>query len=76
LIEELRDGSLHRNSFERWEAEIIMDMLACNAEDPSMSETLRRYQKAAQRRLARGSNPPMKLSEYLETTHARRGRAA
>jgi hypothetical protein len=76
LIQELRDGNLHRTSFERWEAEIVMDMLACNAEDPSMGEILRRYQMAAERRLARGSNVPMKLSEYLETIHTRRGKAA
>jgi len=62
LMQELRDGNLNRNSFTRWEAEIIMDMLACNAESPSMGTTLRQYQKAAQRRLARGSKLPMKLS--------------
>jgi len=76
LMQELRDGNLKRNSFTRWEAEIIMDMLACNAEDPRMGTTLLHYQRVAERRLARGSKLPMKLSEYLEIIHARRHTAA
>ena len=75
LMRGLLDGDLDRNSFRLWEAEILLDILTCSAEGDSMRELLHRYQKAAQQRLARGSNLPMRLSEYLESTakHSRHG---
>jgi hypothetical protein len=77
LIQQLRDGSLNRNSFRLWEAEIILDILTCDTHDTAMSEVLLRYQKSVHRRLAHGSLLPIKLSEYLESTkNAGRGRAA
>jgi hypothetical protein len=77
LMEELLKGDLNRNSFRRWEAEILLDIVTCDAEGPAMSQLLRRYQKAVQRQLARGSHLPMRFSEYLESTtkHARQGAA-
>lgn len=78
LMQQLQNGSLNRNTFRLWEAEIILDILTCHVEDHSMRDVLRRYQRAVQRRLAHGSPLPMKLSEYLDSTtkHGRRGRAA
>jgi hypothetical protein len=78
LMQELRNGNLNRNSFRRWEAEIIVDLLAWKEQGPEASEILTRYQKSMHRRLAHGSLLPLRLSEYLEFSakHARRGRAA
>jgi hypothetical protein len=77
-MQELLDGKLNRNSFQPWESEIILDILICNIQGPSMRQILRGYQKAVRRQLARGSHSPMRFSEYLESKHAgsARGRAA
>jgi hypothetical protein len=77
LMKELLEGKLDRNSFQPWESEIILDILICDVQGPSMNQLLRRYQKSVQRQLARGSHSPMRFSEYLESKHSgSRGRAA
>lgn len=74
LMQELREGNLNRNSFRPWEVEILLDILTCDLEGPAMSQLVRRYQKAVQRQLGRGSHLPMRLSEYVESTTTRRSR--
>jgi hypothetical protein len=77
LLQELRNGTLNRNTFRLWEAEIILDILTSDTQGAAKRESLREYQKSVHRRLAHGSLLPMKFSEYLESTkHARPGRAA
>jgi len=66
LIQELLRGTMNRNAFQPWEIEILLDIQACEVGEGSRRETLRRYQKAVQRAMEKGSAPiPFKLSEYL-----------
>jgi hypothetical protein len=66
LMRELLDGETRRNCFNPWEVELLLDIAACKLEPRRARDTLRRYQKAAERRLDYGILPPLKLSEYLE----------
>ncbi|HLH43306.1 MAG TPA: hypothetical protein VKV74_09995 [Bryobacteraceae bacterium] len=70
LIEEILGGSFRRNSFRPWEIELLLDMESCELWQPSRRTVLRRYQKAVQRQMRKGSRLPMKLSEYLAATRA------
>lgn len=74
LIQELLKGSVSRNTFRPWEIEILLDIEACNLRDGNRREILRRYQKAVQRHVDRGSESLLKLSEYLERNRLRRER--
>jgi hypothetical protein len=77
LIQELLRGNMHRNTFRPWEIELLLDIEGCNLREASKRETLRRYQKAVQRQMEKGSRLPMKLSEYLEAVKSKRsGQAA
>ena len=72
LIQELLRGNVNRNTFRPWEIDILLDIEACDIRDSNRRETLRRYQRAVQRQMDKGSPKPMKLSEYLESLRARR----
>jgi len=72
LIHELLRGNVNRNTFRPWEIDILLDIEACDIRDSNRRETLRRYQRAVQRQMDRGSTTPMKLSEYLESLRVRR----
>jgi hypothetical protein len=65
LIRELLDGGSKRNCFDPWEVELLLDIAACNLDPRRARDTLRRYQRAAERRIDSGLLPPLKLSEYL-----------
>lgn len=65
LIRELLRGQINRNSFRPWEVELLLDIESCGLRDSSRDGTLRRYQKAVQRQIARGVATPMKLSDFL-----------
>lgn len=65
LIQELVRGTMHRNTFQPWEIEILLDIEACNLRDAVRRETLRRYQKAVQRAMEKGAPVPIRLSQYL-----------
>lgn len=65
LIQELIRGTMHRNTFQPWEIEILLDIEACNLRDAVRRETLRRYQKAVQRSMEKGAPVPLRLSQYL-----------
>jgi hypothetical protein len=72
LIGEVIRGALARNSFQPWEAEILMDLDSCQFERRRRMEILRQYQKAVERQIAAGPGPPMKLSEFLAVRNRRR----
>ena len=65
LIGELLRGRLQRNTFQPWEIEILLDIEACNLRDSNRRETLRRYQRAANKHLEKGGHHLLRLSEYL-----------
>jgi hypothetical protein len=65
LVNDLLRGTMNRNTFQPWEIEILLDIEACNLKDAGGRETLRRYQKAVQRAMEKGSPTPLRLSEYL-----------
>ena len=65
LLTEVLRGNVGRNTFRRWEVDLLLDIQSCNLRDSGRRETLRRYQKAVQRSMDRGAAWPMKLSDYL-----------
>jgi hypothetical protein len=69
LMQELLRGRIHRNTFQSWEVEILLDIEACELRDSNRREILRRYQKAANKYVDRGGRTLLKLSEYLEKKH-------
>jgi hypothetical protein len=69
LITELLRGRMQRNVFQPWEIEILLDIEACHLRESSRRETLRRYQKAANRFVERGGRSLLKLSDYLAKKH-------
>jgi len=72
LMNELLRGKLIRNTFRPWEIEVLLDIQTCDLRDGQKRETLRRYQRAVQRQMEKGSRDPMKLSEYLAANKAKR----
>jgi len=76
LIGEVMRGALARNSFQPWEAGILMDLENCQLERRRRMEILRQYQRAVERQMIAGPGPPMKLSEFLVTRTRRREEAA
>lgn len=69
LITELLRGRIQRNTFQPWEIELLLDIEACHLRETSRRETLRRYQKAANRFVERGGRQLLKLSDYLAKKH-------
>jgi hypothetical protein len=65
LLRELLRGQINRTTFRPWEVELLLDVESCGLRDSSREGTLRRYQKAVQRRIGRGATTPMMLSEFL-----------
>ena len=65
LIRELRKGHTSRNTFQRWEVELLLDVGSCPLRDSSRESTLRIYQRAVRHQLERGADKPMKLSKFL-----------
>jgi hypothetical protein len=65
LLTEVMRGAITRNSFQRWEIEILLDLEHCQIERRRRLEILRQYQRAVGRQMERGPGPPMKLSEFL-----------
>jgi len=72
LMNELLRGQLIRNTFRQWEIALLLDIQTCDLRDGQKRETLRRYQRAVQRQMEKGSRDPMKLSEYLAANRAKR----
>ena len=72
LIGEVTRGVVARNSFQRWEVEILLDLDNCQLERRRRMEILRQYERAVERQMTDGPGPPMKLSEFLELRARRR----
>lgn len=72
LIGELLRGEMHRNSFEPWEIELLLDFDTCQLPTRRRLEILRQYQKAVERQMETGPGPPMKLSHFLVMREQRR----
>ena len=65
LIRELLQGETRRETFQRWEVDLLLDVQNCRIKELAREGVLRRYQQAVQRRIERGEAVPMKLSEFL-----------
>jgi hypothetical protein len=76
LVAELLRGSPKRNSFRRWEIELLLDFETCDFGAVNKREILKRYQKAVQRHMEKGARLPFKLSEYLDSLRSRRAAAS
>jgi len=72
LVRELVRGSITRNAFQRWELEILIDFDACALDAKQRDGILRQYERAVGRELAKGSGPPMKLSDFIQLRRTRR----
>ncbi|MGD0771930.1 MAG: hypothetical protein ABSC05_03820 [Candidatus Solibacter sp.] len=72
LIGELLRGEMHRNSFEPWEIELLIDFETCQLPSRRRLEILRQYQRAVERQLETGPGPPIKLSHFLVLREQRR----
>ncbi len=72
LIVQLVQGRVARTEFQPWEAEILIDISACDLDRRKWGITLHQYLKAVRRQLETGPGPPMKLSEYLQRRRTRR----
>ena len=66
LIDEVMRGVTGRNTFEPWELGILLDLQSCPVNSRRRLETLRRYRRAVERQMQKGTGPPMKLSEFLQ----------
>ena len=71
LITEVMRGATARNSFQPWEAEILLDLENCHLDRRRRLDILRQYQRAVQRQMAKEPGTPMKLSEFLAAREAR-----
>ncbi len=76
LMQDLLRGTMNRNTFRPWEIDLLLDIEHCNLRDGNRREILRRYQKAVQRNVDRGSSSLLRLSEYLERNRVRREKRA
>jgi hypothetical protein len=65
LVTELQRGAIHRNSFEPWEIEILMDLENCSLTRRRRLDILGQYLRAVERQMEGGSAVPMRLSEFL-----------
>lgn len=76
LMSELTRGATARNSFTRWEIDLLLDIQSCELEPRRRSEIMHQYQRAVERQMETGPGPPMKLSEFLNlrANRAKNGR--
>lgn len=65
LITDLLHGCVSRNSFKLWEADILLDIMSCQASGTSMRRLLRMYRQTVLRQLSRGEKLPMRFSDYM-----------
>lgn len=73
LMQDVMRGGSGRTCFEAWEVDLLLDIAACDLDRKRARDVLRRYQKAAEKRLDYGVLPPLKLSEYLKLNRASSG---
>jgi hypothetical protein len=75
LVQQLALGNVRRNTFTRWEMELLLDFQVARLRTSSRTETLRRYLRAVQQQLARGESIPQRFSSFLEAEAQQRKRA-
>jgi hypothetical protein len=73
LVKDLLAGTLHRNSFRRWEVDLMVDLDDCGMREAKKKQLLRRYHRALNKHFERGAETHFSLSEYL-ATHGRQDR--
>jgi hypothetical protein len=73
LMGEVMRGVIARNSFQRWEMEILLDMENCQLDRRRRLNILRQYQRAVERQMVIGPGPPMTLSQFLAMREQRSG---
>jgi hypothetical protein len=76
LVTELQKGAIHRNSFEPWEIEILMDLENCPVKRRRRLDILGQYLRAVEHQMESGSAVPMRLSEFLATRTQKQRRSA
>jgi hypothetical protein len=72
LIQEVASGQMHRNVFEPWEIEVLLDIESCCVRQSSRAGLLRRYQRAAINLANAGATPLLRFSEFLADQRRRR----
>jgi hypothetical protein len=65
LMQNLLQGKLDRNAFNRWEVDLLVDIESCAMRPSEKRRTLMRYQKAVTKQLEHGASQPFRLAEYL-----------
>jgi hypothetical protein len=74
LIQEVASGQMHRNVFEPWELELLLDIESCCVRQSSRASLLRRYQRAATTQASAGGAPILRFSDFLADQRKRRNR--
>src|SRR5216683_7798865 len=65
LVQDLVTGHLQRNSFLRWEVDLLLEIESSPFRRSELKKVLRRYQRAVNRFLESGGQQPFSLSEYI-----------
>ncbi len=65
LLRALTRGEIKTNTFERWEVDILLDILAQNLSPEERVRTIGRYQTAALREMRESGGMPIRFSLYL-----------
>jgi len=71
FIREILDGQLTRNTFRPWEVQLLLDLDACQVPGPKRTDLLRRYQKAVQSQLLRGTGGFVTFGQFLKRRQKR-----
>ena len=71
FVHEMLHGCVERNSFEPWEVELLVAFQEYDYDRATKRQLLRRYQRAVNRGIETGANPPH-ASSYL-ASHPRSG---
>jgi len=73
LLRALSRGEVQRNTFERWEMEVLLDVLArLDHNGPLANKVLSRYQAVAVRLMRQKGGPPPRFSLYLSRIKRKR----
>jgi hypothetical protein len=76
FIYELISGPARRNTFTRWELDLLFDLQSAQVRKSARAHMLRRYVKAVSQRNTVGASAPLRLAQFLATEmHGRKGAA-
>jgi len=65
LMQNLLQGKLERNAFNRWEVDWLVDIESCVMRPSEKRRTLMRYQKAVTKQLEHGASQPLPAGGIL-----------